>query len=91
MPPAVALGIGMIGMAAATIYTARQESKSAKKAAEAQQAVGLAQIQAPIDAEKAAAEAAKAKLKLKQASKSQTILSGPMESVNANMPSILGV
>jgi ABC-type Na+ efflux pump permease subunit len=84
------------GMAAASMYnanqTAKKQASAANAAAEAQKAVGLAQIEAPLKAEAAAAETAKAQLKLRQASKSNTILTGPLtEQAKTTAPSILGV
>ncbi len=79
--------------AGATAYSAAKESSAAKKAAEAQKQVGLAQIEAPIKAEQAAAESAKAQLKLRQGSKSRTILTAPADLTQAdtNKPTLLGV
>lgn len=94
---AVILALGAVGAAGAqAIATDRAASKNAKaaqSAADAQKAVGLAQIEAPIKAEQAAAESAKAMLKLRQGSKSNNILSGPLtESTQGrSTPSILGV
>jgi len=88
--------MAIIGAAAvlggAAAYSANQQSKAAKSAAEAQKAVGLAQIEAPLKAEALAAETAKANLKLRQASKSNTILTAPLtEAAKTTSPSILGV
>jgi type II secretory pathway pseudopilin PulG len=93
---AIILGLSAVAAggvtAAATTSAANKNAKAAQSAADAQKAVGLAQIEAPIKAEQAAAESAKAMLKLRQASKSNNILSGPLtESVNKSNPSILGV
>lgn len=90
-----AIIIGATAMAAATAYSAQQQSSAAKKAASAQENVGMKQIEAALKAPELAAEAAKAKLKAKQASTTQTILTAPggMQSTDANVnqPSILGV
>lgn len=90
---AIALAVGAAAVGGATAYSASKEASSAKKAAEAQKAVGLAQIEAPLAAEKAAADAANAKLKLKQASKTQTILTPPGDLLptDTTQKSILGV
>lgn len=90
---AIALAAGAAAVGGATAYSAAKESSAAKKAAEAQRAVGLAQIEAPLKAEQAAADAANAKLKLKQASKTQSILTPPggLEEANTTQKSILGV
>lgn len=80
--------------AGATAYSAAKESSAAKKAAEAQAGVARAQLKAAQDKEILAAQAAQDKLKLKQASKTQTILTAPgmqQEADQTNMPSILGV
>ena len=96
----VSLVIAAVSSAAiaggAQAYSAAKESSAAKKAVEAQERVGMAQIEAPIKAAAAAAEDSKAKLKLKQASKSSSILTAPggLESIDqqqVNRPSILGV
>lgn len=91
---AIALAVGAAAIGGATAYSASKESSAAKKAAEAQKAVGLAQIEAPLKAEQAAADAAKARLKLKQASASNTILTAPgglTDAANTNQKTILGV
>lgn len=90
---AIALAAGVAAIGGATAYSASKESSAAKKAAEAQKQVGLAQIEAPIKAEQAAAEAAKAQLKLRQGSKSRTILTAPSDLTQAdtNKPTLLGV
>ena len=78
----------------ATVYSAKQESKAAKKAAEAQERVGMANIEASLKAPQLAADAAKAKLKAKQASATQTILTAPggMQTTDENVnKTILGV
>ena len=78
MPQVVGYAIAAIAMGASTTYSASAEKTAAKKATEAQERVSMAQIEAPIKAEELSAEAAKAKLKLRQASKSDTILTSPM-------------
>lgn len=92
-PISTAIIIAGVAGAGATAYSASKESTAAKKAAEAQKQVGLAQIEAPIKAEQAAAEAAKAQLKLRQGSKSRTILTAPADLTPAdtNKPTLLGV
>lgn len=94
MPAAIPIVAAVIG-AGAQAYSAREESKAAKKAAEAQERVGMAQIEASLKAPQLAADAAKAKLKAKQASSTQSILTAPggvlTESDNTNTKSILGV
>ncbi len=89
---AIALAAGAAAMGGATAYSAAKESSAAKKAAEAQKQVGLAQIEAPIKAEQAAAENAKAQLKLRQGSKSRTILTAPTDltQTETNKPTLLG-
>ena len=89
---AIALAAGAAAIGGATAYSANREASAAKKAAEAQKQVGLAQIEAPIKAEQAAAEAAKAQLKLRQGSKSRTILTAPADLTPAdtNKPTLLG-
>jgi ribosomal protein S11 len=92
--------IGIIGAAViggtATAYSSHEESKAAKKAAEAQERVGMANIEASLRAPQLAADAAKARLKAKQASVTQSILTSPSglapaEGENTNQKSILGV
>jgi hypothetical protein len=95
-----ALIIGGLGVAAAgaatagaTAYSARQESKAAKKAAEAQERVGMAQIEQASASERLAESAAKAKLKARQAGQTSTILTSPIgiEGENVRTTNILGV
>ena len=92
-PVSTAIIIAGVAGAGATAYSGAKESSAAKKAAEAQKQVGLAQIEAPIKAEQAAAESAKAQLKLRQGSKSRTILTAPADLTQAdtNKPTLLGV
>lgn len=96
MTTALTLGaIAAVG-AGATMYSANKESSAAKKAAEAQERVGMAQIEASLKAPQLAAEAAKAKLKAKQASATQSILTAPgglaqTADENINNKTILGV
>lgn len=91
----VSLTIAAVTTAAATAYSASTQASAAKKAASAQENVGMKQIEAALKAPELAAETAKAKLKAKQASATQTILTAPggMQSTDANVnqPSILGV
>lgn len=93
-PVTAAIVIAGVGMGA-TAYSASKESSAAKKAAEAQERVGMAQIEASLKAPQLAAEAAKAKLKAKQASATQSILTAPgglqAAEDNVNQRSILGV
>lgn len=81
--------------AGSTAYSAAKESSAAKKAAEAQKEVGLKQIEASLKGPELAAQAAQDKLRAKQASKTQSILTAPgglaSTSDNTNMPTILGV
>jgi ribosomal protein S11 len=90
-----AIIIGATAMAAATAYSADRQASAAKKAAAAQEKVGMANIEAALKAPQLAADAAKSKLKAKQASATQTILTAPggMQTTeeNVNQKSILGV
>lgn len=90
-----AIMIAAGAVAAATAYSATTQASAAKKAAAAQENVGLKQIEASLKAPQLAADAAKAKLKAKQASASQTILTAPggmgETAANVNQPTILGV
>lgn len=79
--------LGPIGMA----YSAYKESKAAKKAAEAQERVGMEQIAAAERSSRLAAEEAKAKLKLKQASRTPTILSDMDDGGKISQRNLLGV
>jgi nicotinic acid mononucleotide adenylyltransferase len=81
----------MAATAGATAYSSHQESKAAKKAAEAQERVGMEQIAAAENSSRLAAEEAKAKLKLKQASKTPTILSDMDTSGQVSQRTLLGV
>lgn len=96
MPPIVVAALALGATAAAgTAIAGAQQASSAKKAAEAQQAVGMAQIEASLKAPQLASDAANAKLKAKQASATQTILTAPgglkAAEGNTNQPTILGV
>ncbi len=92
---ALILGGAMVAGAGATAYSAQKQATSAKKAAEAQERVGMANIEASLKAPQLAADAAKAKLKAKQAGATQTILTAPgglqTTDENVNTKSILGV
>lgn len=92
---AVVLAAGAVAAAGVNAYSAQRQSTAAKKAAEAQKEVGMRQIEASLQAPQLAADAAKAKLKAKQASATQSILTAPggMAEVdpNVNQRSILGV
>jgi len=94
MAPAIPI-IAAVIAGGATAYSANQESKAAKKAAEAQERVGMANIEASLKAPKLAADAARAKLRAKQASATQSILTAPgglaPSEDNVNTRSILGV
>jgi hypothetical protein len=89
----VAMSAAAAATAGATAYSARQESKSAKKAAEAQERVGMAQIEQASASERLAESAAKAKLKARQAGQTSTILTSPIgiEGENVRTTNILGV
>ena len=91
----IAIGVAGTAAAGATAYSAHKEAGAAKKAAEAQERVGMAQIEASLKAPQLAADAAKAKLRAKQASATQTILTAPggltSTEDNTNQKSILGV
>lgn len=83
-----------VATAGAQAYSAQKESTAAKKAAESQERVGMANIEASLKAPQLAADAAKAKLKAKQASATQTILTAPggmADAVTDTNKSILGV
>lgn len=90
---ATAIAIAGAATAGATVYAANRQEAAAEKAANAQRDIGIAQIEAPLKAEQAAAETAKAKLKLLQAKKTQTILNagGGLDENNVNKKTILGV
>jgi hypothetical protein len=90
------IAVSAAAVGGATAYSAAKESSTAKKAAQAQERVAMAQLEAPIKAAQAAADESKAKLKLKQASKSSSILTSPgginqTDPNTINKPSILGV
>ena len=88
------IAVAAIAYAGSAAYSSNRESSAAKKAAEAQERVGMANIEASLKAPQLAADAAKAKLKAKQASATQTILTAPggMQSTDDNInKSILGV
>ena len=90
-----AIIVGSLAAAGAAAYSAKTQATAAKKAAEAQKDVGLKQIEASLQAPQLAKDAAQAKLKAKQASATQTILTAPggmaSSDVNTNQKSILGV
>lgn len=93
-PVTTAIVIAGVAGAGATAYSAQKEATAAKKAAEAQEKVGMAQIEASLKAPQLAAESAKAKLKAKQASATQSILTAPggLQQTEENVnKSILGV
>ncbi|MEA2036822.1 MAG: hypothetical protein U9O94_04900 [Nanoarchaeota archaeon] len=76
-----------------TVYSSAQESAAAKKAAEAQRDVGMAQIAATKESEVLAKDTATTKLKAARAKKSNTILTSPLgvEDENVNTPQTIGV
>jgi hypothetical protein len=91
---ALVLAAGAVAAAGVNAYAAQKQSTVAKKAAEAQERVGMANIEASLKSPQLAADAAKAKLKAKQASNTQTILTAPgaMQEAEANTNrAILGV
>jgi ribosomal protein S11 len=93
---AIVIGVGATGAAGAAAYSAHEQSSAAKKAAEAQERVGMAQIEASLKAPQLAAETARTKLKAKQAGATQSILTAPgglgtTEQASTNVKSILGV
>jgi hypothetical protein len=90
---AIVIGMGAAAAGGATAYSARQESKAAKKAAEAQERVGMAQIEQASASERLAESAARAKLKARQAGQTSTILTSPIgvEGENVRTTNILGV
>jgi hypothetical protein len=92
--------IGLLGAAiiggTATAYSSNVSSKSAKTAADIQARAMEKQTEASLLGPRLAAEAARAKMKAKQASVTQTILTAPsglapVEGENTNQKSILGV
>jgi len=91
----IALGVAGTAAAGSSMYSANKEASAAKKAADVQREIGLAQIQAPIDAENAAAASAKEKRKLLMAQQSNTILTSPLgttgSGANTTQKTILGV
>jgi len=97
--PTLGVGIGWLvagAAAAAGTVTALSlnETKAAKKAANAQRDIANAQIQAEKDKETMAQETATNKLKAARAKKSNTILTSPLgvdEDANVNTPGTIGV
>jgi hypothetical protein len=78
--------------AGATMYSANREASAAKKAANAQKEIAMANIAAAKESETVASQTAKDKLKLRQASRSQTILTDPdLEETNISGKKVLGV
>lgn len=67
----------VVAGAGVTAYTSANERASAKDAANKQKELGLAQIEAGERASKLATEQSKAKLKQRQAAKTDTILTSP--------------
>ena len=91
---ALILGGAVLAGAGATAYSAQSQSTAAKKAAEAQERVGMANIEASLKAPQLAADAAAKKLQAQQASATQTILTAPggMQATDDNInKTILGV
>jgi ethanolamine ammonia-lyase large subunit len=88
----IALGVAGTAMAGAGMYSASKEASAAKKAANAQKEIAMANIAAAKESETVAAQTAKDKLKLRQASRSQTILTDPdLEETNISGKKVLGV
>lgn len=81
----------VVGGLGASIYSAHKESKAAKKAAEAQERVAMEQIASAERASTLAADEAKSKLKLKQASRTRTILSDMDDGGDVSQRTLLGV
>lgn len=86
-----AIVLGALAVGGATAYSAHQESKAAKKAAEMQSDVAKMEIQAQKESSILASKEAKNKLKLAQARKTKTILTPPMGVDENTNKSILGV
>lgn len=92
---AAAIAVAGAASAGATVISANKQAKAAEKAAESQKEVALKQLQAPLDAEKAAAETAREKLRLRQASQTKSVLSVGTNTLKdneqLNKKTILGV
>lgn len=90
---AILAGAAIAGGVGTSMYSASQESKAAKKAAEAQKQVSLAQIEAAAKSEETALDKARTKLKARQAGRTETILTSPMgmEEETATTRRTLGV
>ena len=87
---AILLGSIAAASAGATVYSAHEESKAAKKAAESQENIAKMEIAEANKASTMAAQEAKSKLKYRRASQTRTILSDPNDEANTNQ-SVLGV
>jgi hypothetical protein len=91
------VGVGWLatmaaGLAGSQVYSASKEASAAKKAANAQKEIAMANIAAAKESETVASQTAKDKLKLRQASRSQTILTDPdLEETNISGKKVLGV
>jgi hypothetical protein len=91
MPQAVPV-IAAVIAGGAQAYSANQQSKAAKSAANAQADAAKYAADQPTKIQAAAEAEAKAKLKLKQASQTKTILTNPLgDEADTNSRSILGV
>ena len=92
--PQLAIPLLVVGLATAgaTAYSAHQESKAAKYAADQQSETARKQIDAVGKQEAAAQQTAKTKLRAAQARRSKTILTAPeLEEANVNTKQALGV
>jgi hypothetical protein len=87
----IALAAASVTYAGATMYSSSQQAKAAKSAAAATERVGMAQIQATKDSENIAAETARTKLRAKQASVTDTILTSPLGATDNTNKATLGV
>jgi len=94
-PVTIGLIAASVVAAGATVYSSNREASAAKHAANKTAEIETARIKAQEESEKTAAETAKHKLKLKQASQSNNILNAPVtglvEDNNTNTKGILGV
>ena len=90
---AIVLGVGAAAAGGAQAYGANQQAKAAKSAANTQADVAREQMKQTADLQIKSAEEAKSKLKLKQASNTNTLLTSPLTPVedNVSAKSILGV
>lgn len=91
---AIMLGVAAAATAGATAYSAHEQNKAAKAAADAQRDVAMAEIEAAKESETLAAETATAKLKAARAKQTQTILTSPLgvdDTSNVNVSQTIGV